>query len=115
VLEKVWSWADEPQLTAGELKNKLFLAVDRDGNSAIYWAASTGSIKLLGALWGLSKETQLNPDELSKILVDACHWAAGRYLEMLERLWLWDGEVQRNPHEIKRRLLLDHDVDGESI
>ena len=71
VLQKLWIWAEEQQLTADELRNKLFVAVNRDGNSAIYWAAWTGSIKLLEALWGLSKKTQLNPDELSKMLVDA--------------------------------------------
>jgi len=47
LLPKLWSWAEELQLTEDELKNKLFLAVDREGNSAIYWAACTGSIKLL--------------------------------------------------------------------
>jgi len=31
VIQKLWSWAKELQITTDELKNKLFLAVDRDG------------------------------------------------------------------------------------
>ena len=115
LLEKMWIWADEMQLPHKEL-SKLLLAVDSNRNTAIYWAAGTSSIELLDKLWGVWKETQLNTDELSKKLDAAWHVAAAEgYLEILERLWLWVGEVQRNPHGVQRRLLLEQSKDGKSV
>ena len=114
VVQKLWGWAEELQLTADEIKSKLFLAVDGDGNSAIYWAALTGSLKVLDTLWGLCKERQLSADELSKLLIAAWHGAAAQgYLEMLERLWLWAGQVQINPHQLQRELILDQNKEGQ--
>jgi len=115
VLRTLWCWAEELQLTANEL-HKLLQAKDKDGNTAIYWAACTSTTYLLEKMWGVCKETQLNSDELSIFLVAAWHRAAaGGYLETLERLWLWAGEVQGNAFELKRRLLLDENKYGESV
>jgi Fe-S cluster biosynthesis and repair protein YggX len=106
MLQKLWCWPEELKLTTNQL-NKLPLAVDRDGNTVINWAASTGSTELLEKLWAVCKEMQLIPDELSKMLVAVWHkGAAEGYLEIMERQWLLVGEVQLNIHEIKRRLLL---------
>jgi hypothetical protein len=38
ILDKLWGWAKELQLSTIQL-NKLSLAVERDGNTAIYRAA----------------------------------------------------------------------------
>jgi len=115
VLQTLWFWAEELQLTTNEL-HKLLLAEHKDGNTAIYWAANTSSTELLEEMWGVYKGNQPNPGELSKILFVAWHRAAaGGYIELLERLWLWAGEVQRNPHEIQRRLLLEQNKAGESV
>jgi len=51
-------------------------------------------------MWGVCKEIELNPDELSKFLAAAWHEAAAAgYLEILQRVLLRAGEVQRNPLE----------------
>jgi len=99
VLQTLWCWADELQLPANEL-HKLILAEDKDGNTAIYRAACKSSTELLQKMWGVCKEIELNPDELSKFLAAAWHEAAAAgYLEILERVLLRAGEVQRNPLE----------------
>jgi hypothetical protein len=36
-------------------------------------------------------------------------------LDLLERIWLWAGEVQRNPHLFKIILLLDQYKDGQIV
>jgi len=36
-------WAEELHISPEELKNNLFLAINGDGNTAIYRAACTGS------------------------------------------------------------------------
>jgi len=88
VLQKLWGWAEELQLTTDEL-HKLLLAEHRDGSTPIYWAASKSSTELLEKMWGVCKETQVNPDDLSKLLVAAWHGAAaGGHLVILERLWM---------------------------
>ena len=115
VLQKMWGWAEELHLTQN-LLNKLLLTVDKYGNTTIYRAVCTGSIDLLEKLCGVYQEMQLSSDELSKLLVAALHRAAaGGYLEVLDRLWLWAGEVQRNPQEVQRRLLLDQNKNGETV
>ena len=115
VLEKLWGWAEKLQLTTNQM-NQLLLATDRDGNTTLHHAAGTTSIELLEKLWAVCKETKLNTDVLSKLLVAAWHkTAAGGYLEMLERLWLWAGEVQQYPHDLKRRMLLAQNKDGKDI
>jgi len=41
--------------------------------------------------------------------------AACGNLDLLERIWLWAGEVQRNPHLFKIILLLDQYKDGQIV
>ena len=85
-LDKLWGCAKELQLSTIQL-NKLFLAVDRGGNSAIYRAACTDSIELLEELWGEWKETQLNPK------------ASGK-------LWSWVTEAQTKTDDIRSTIIL---------
>ena len=66
ILGKLWVWAKGLQLSTVQL-NKLFLVVDRDGNTAIYFAGCTSSIELLEKILGMCKETQLNPRVLCKL------------------------------------------------
>jgi hypothetical protein len=115
VSEKRLCWAQELKINQNQLK-KLFLAVDRDGNTAINRVAYTGRIELLEKLWGLCKEMQLNADDLSIFSVTAWHRAAAAegYLEILERLWLWAEEVQLNTYELQKMLFLEQNEDGES-
>ena len=57
---------------------------------------------LLDDLLSVSKETQLNTEDLRRLLFSVWHNAAARdYLGTLERTWMWAEEVQRNPHGLK--------------
>lgn len=48
-------------------------------------------------------------------MVAAWHVAVSRgYIEILEKLWLWTGEVQPNADQMKRKLLLDQITDGKT-
>ena len=69
-------WPEELHISPDKLKNNLFLTIYSDGNTAIYLAACTGSEELLEELLGASKEKQLNPDFLKKLLVAAWYNAA---------------------------------------
>jgi hypothetical protein len=71
-------WAEELHISPEELKNYLFLTINRSGNTAIYRATCTGSEELLEDLLGVSKEKQLNPDVLKKLLVVTWYNAAAR-------------------------------------
>lgn len=69
-------WAEELHISPDELNNDLFLTTNRDGNTVIYRAACTGSEESLEDLLGVSKEEQLNPIVLKKLLVAAWYNAA---------------------------------------
>jgi hypothetical protein len=95
VIQQLWCWAEELHLNSNEIENNLFLAVYMEGNTAIYRAACTGNKELLEGLLRASKIKLLNPDDMRKLLVAAWHNAAARgYLDLLERKWLWAGDVQ---------------------
>ena len=56
---------------------------------------------------------QLNPENLRKLLVAVRHTAATRgSLDLLEKIWMWAGEVQRNTHVLKIILLLNQNKNG---
>jgi len=116
VIQILWGWAVKLQLTPDELKNKLLLDVDRAGITALFMASFNDNIATLETLWGLSKETQINTDELVKFLSATWHLAAvrGRRVK-LERMWLLAGEEHRNPQELKRRMLLEKNKDGKNV
>jgi len=69
-------WPEQLHISPDELKNNLFLTINRDGNTTIYRAACTGSEELLEDLLSVSKEKQLNPNVLKKLLVAAWYNAA---------------------------------------
>ena len=109
-------WAEKMHQTPNELKNNLFLAVNSEGNTATYHTAYTGNKELVQSLLGVNKVKQLNPDDLRKLLVATWHNAAAcDYLDLLEGIWLWAGEVQRNPHVFKIIFLLDQYKDGQIV
>jgi hypothetical protein len=63
-------------------------------------------------------ETQLNPDDVGKILVAAWHNVPARgYMEELEKQWLWAGEVKLNAHDFNpfsgRFIISSHIYKGE--
>jgi hypothetical protein len=64
-------WAEGLHISPDELKNNLFLSLNRDGNTFIYRAACTGIEELLEDLLGVSRKKQLHPDVLKKLLVAA--------------------------------------------
>jgi ankyrin repeat protein len=64
VIEKLWDWAKDLQLTPEELKNQLWLSKDSSGMTAWHNAARVGHIELVQKLWKFAKELQLKPEEL---------------------------------------------------
>jgi hypothetical protein len=70
--------AEKLYLTLDELKNIQFLSISKDGNTAIYLEASTGSKEFFEDLLDVYKVKQLHPDDLRKLLVSAWHNAAAR-------------------------------------
>jgi ankyrin repeat protein len=52
ILEKLWGWGREVQVN---LKDDIFLAKNRDGETAFYIAAMNGNIEILEKLWGWSR------------------------------------------------------------
>ena len=76
VIQKLWCWAEDLYLTLDELKNNQFLSVSKDGNTAIYMEANTGSKEFFEDLLDVYKETQLHPDDFRKLLDSAWHNAA---------------------------------------
>jgi hypothetical protein len=54
ILLQVWKWAEE-KLTAEELNNKLLLATDSDGMTAMDGAAKGGELEILQKIWEWAK------------------------------------------------------------
>jgi len=117
VLQKLWVWAEERQLNSNELKKKLLLDKEKNGNNVWHHAAYFGKLEALETLWILAKEVELNPDELLLAETEegktALHMAAQEnYKEILKKLWVWTEEWQLNRNELKKKLLLANDTDG---
>ena len=49
-LQKVWEWANK-KLTREEINNKLLLAIDDQGRTALCVAAELGTQEILEKLW----------------------------------------------------------------
>jgi len=64
ILEKLWVWAEETQQNSNEVKNQLLLTKDLKGSMACEQATEFGSLEALDTLRRLTKEAELNPDEL---------------------------------------------------
>ncbi len=114
----MWVWAEETQLNSNELKNKLLLTKDSDGQTAWHRAADQGSLEALELLWSLAKEAKLNTEELllsqsGVEYITAFQLAArSKNVRMLNRMWVWAEETQLNPNELKNKLLLTEDWYG---
>jgi ankyrin repeat protein len=52
----MWVWTEEGQLHTNELQKKLLVAKDKDGFTALQYAAHKGSLESLETLWSWAKE-----------------------------------------------------------
>jgi len=112
--------AEEEELQQDQIKNKLFVAKDKCGNTAWHRAAKRGSIKALEALWTWAKKAKLNTNELllaqNKEGNTAWQLAAQTgHLKLLQKLGVWAKEVEVNPDELKNKLLLAKDKYGYTM
>jgi hypothetical protein len=53
-LQIVWEWAKR-KLTPEEIKNKLLLATDKEGNTALHLAAMGEDLAILQIVWDWAK------------------------------------------------------------
>jgi hypothetical protein len=123
----MWGWAKELQLSTDEIKNNLLLALEWYDPKFVVsirlskWYQGVQRNKIikrravLEALWGLSKEMQLNTEEVFTFLSGLLYYAAVKGdTATLERLWLWAGEEQLTAQKLKRSLLL-HQHYGQNV
>jgi hypothetical protein len=68
VLDILWEWGKEQQLTAEELSNKLLLAKDDKQKNAWQLAAEKGNIESLQKIWDWAKQ-ELTAEELKNRLL----------------------------------------------
>jgi ankyrin repeat protein len=124
ILEKLWAWGKEAQLSPEELKGKLLLAKNREGETAWHLAAEEGHEKILEKLWAWGKEAQLSPEELEdKLLLAKNFWentawhraAKGGHKKISQKLWAWGKEAQLSLKELKEKLLLATDKYGQTV
>jgi ankyrin repeat protein len=128
-IQKILGWAKELQLSTDELKNKLLLALNWkypqfvtkigqfEGYKSYKEEINIDSRKtaVLETLWGLSKETQLNTEEVFTFLSGLlCYAAVNGDTATLDRLWLWAGEEQLTAQELKSSLFL-HQHYGQNV
>jgi len=117
ILEKLWVWAEEAEVNANELKQKLLLAKDNRGYTAWHRAAQEGSLEAIETLCSFAKEVKLKPDELLLVGTEKgstlLHIAAyGNRVGILQKLWVWAKEAEVNANELKKKLLLAEDNRG---
>jgi ankyrin repeat protein len=118
--DKTHALAEEEELQQDQIKNKLFVAKDKCGNTAWHAAAERGSVKVLEALWTWAKKAKLNTHELllaqNKEGNTAWQLAAQTgHLKLLQKLGAWAKEVEVNPNELKNKLLLAKDNYGCTV
>jgi hypothetical protein len=69
ILEKLWTWGKEVQLSSQDLKD-LLLDEEEFEESVWHWAAGRGHVKLLEKLWAWDKEVQLNSQDFKDLFLD---------------------------------------------
>jgi hypothetical protein len=84
---------------------ELLLAETGKGHTAFHLAAQNNQVETLKKMWVCAEETQINPQELKKILFlakdqDGCFvWHRTAFcssIETLETLWILSKEVEIN-------------------
>jgi hypothetical protein len=111
VVNDLCSWAENVEITPGNLHKYLFLAHNLYGRTAWHVTAERGSVEILDILWGWAKELQLQPCEVLLAKGEhgetAWHMAAKRsHVEVLEKLWGWAEEEKLNSDCLKDVLFL---------
>ena len=111
---------EEKELQPNQIKNKLFVAKDKYGNTAWHGAAQRGSLKALETLWIWAKEAGLNINELLLVQNEGGNtaWqlaAQTGHLKLLQKLGVWAKEAQVNRNDLKDKLLQATDQDGYTV
>jgi ankyrin repeat protein len=60
-------------LTKEEIKNKLLLATNSEGNTAWHLAAISGNVDVVQEIWNLVKEYLTTEEIESKLIIAKCH------------------------------------------
>ena len=70
LLQEAWQWAKE-NMTTDEIRNKLLLATDSDGENVWHVAAKMGELDLLQEMWEWAKENMTTNETKNMLFLEA--------------------------------------------
>jgi hypothetical protein len=101
----MWVWVEETNQSK-ELKKQFYKIKNKYRCTAWHRATTGRNLEVLKALWVLSKEDELNTNEIFLTQtgdVSNAFRMAGEnsHIETLKKLWIWAEETQISPKELK--------------